>query len=343
MQLFYGKHKCTRIEQPYVANGITRIYYDGCSNLRPKTSKVAIRRSPLKANSRAPLNNYSLLTNTHTKSTSNIENPKLGTNDGIYHRIVPSPIARSMSTSSSNLSSLTTNSGSSNVCPPLEVIGLSVSPFSSNGCTPRSSICNKSNNKQTTSDPPDQDKATKGKKSTDTQAPIPVAPVDWQTKRPKSSSSVEMGNTKIGDGTRKTRQPDIMANNIQDCNSSGKESDILNSNTNLYSKIVPSKRGARRVRSREIVEELQIQVSKIHFVIQEGSAFLWDHEINIAHDVFICMTNASQNTFQLNSSSEGPPREMECQSSPSSGGGEMSLNGHEEESPSPKTTRLSLR
>ena len=176
-----------------------------------------------------------------------------------------------MSTSSSNLSassriSSISSSSANNDVPSLEIVGrssqLSPSPFSSNGCTPRGTKCQTVNND--------------GKHSAELQS---VNVKQSQTKhlsattiqehldpklRPKSSSALEMGNIVLKNFLHNNvnlKEVKSKKQQLPKRNESNVEEKIKSQVDPISpSRLSPSKRGVRRMRSREIIEELQIQV-----------------------------------------------------------------------------------
>ena len=181
---------------------------------------------------------------------------------------VSTSIALSMSTSSSNLSasskiSSTSSLSTNNAIPSLEVVGtssrLSPSPFSSNVCTPRRAKCHGD------IDEKHQIECANIKKAENTQALIPRNTVNLNSKRPKSSPALEMGNIVIKSDVRNN----LNLRNLKNIKSTlknlikNKSNEQCSSSTDVISpsRMSPSKRGARRIRSREIIEELQVQVN----------------------------------------------------------------------------------
>ena len=181
---------------------------------------------------------------------------------------VASSIALSMSTSSSNISasSRVSSLSSSSDVPSLEIVGrssqLSPSPFSSNGCTPRGTKCQVINNdgKNTT-----ESESAKVKKPQNIPASVLIQQANLDSKkRPKSSSALEMGNVVLKNYLHnnvslkeaKSKKPQAPKNR----NTNNKERVHSPPDPISPSRLSPSKRGVRRMRSREIIEELQIQV-----------------------------------------------------------------------------------
>ena len=179
-----------------------------------------------------------------------------------------------MSTSSSNLSassrisSLSSSSANNNDVPSLEVVGrssqLSPSPFSSNGCTPRGTKCQPVINEERNTE---ESESAKDKKTPHKHLVVPTSQENLDPKkRPKSSSALEMGNIVLKNYLHnnmnfkdvKSKKP-IRASKNKDRNNIG----TIKSPPDPISpsRLSPSKRGVRRMRSREIIEELQIQVS----------------------------------------------------------------------------------
>ena len=176
-----------------------------------------------------------------------------------------------MSTSSSNLSassrvSSISSSSAHNDVPSLEVVGrssqLSPSPFSSNGCTPRGTKCQVVSND---GNKPKESESAKVKKPQTIPASVPTQSSNLDSKkRPKSSSALEMGNivlknylhNKVSLKDIKSKKPQATRNR----KSNGKDRVHSPPDPISPSRLSPSKRGVRRMRSREIIEELQIQV-----------------------------------------------------------------------------------
>ena len=178
-----------------------------------------------------------------------------------------------MSTSSSNLSassriSSLSSSSANNDVPSLEVVGrssqLSPSPFSSNGCTPRSTKCQPVINEEKSTE---ECESAKLKKTLNKHLAVPTSQENLDPKkRPKSSSALEMGNivlknylhNTVNFKESKSKKPTraLKKNERKDIETIKSPTDPISP-----SRLSPSKRGVRRMRSREIIEELQIQVS----------------------------------------------------------------------------------
>ena len=178
-----------------------------------------------------------------------------------------------MSTSSSNLSassriSSLSSSSANNDVPSLEVVGrssqLSPSPFSSNGCTPRGTKCQPVINEERSKE---ESESANVKKTPNKHLAVPTSQENLDPKkRPKSSSALEMGNivlknylhNNINFNEVKSKKPTRVSQNKE------RKDNIINKSPPdpiSPSRLSPSKRGVRRMRSREIIEELQIQVS----------------------------------------------------------------------------------
>ena len=260
----------TRIEQPYVTNGITA-RCGGNSKIieRPKTCKSKLSNS-LISNSKQSLPTSTVALNRKkSRSTQNCldiskQQPTIDNTNLYSQPYASSSIAFSMSTSSSNLSSF---SSTYNAVPSLEVVGtstqLSISPFSSGGCTPRGPKCNRNTDVKTS--PPEGAKV-----SENTQTSLSISNNSVDCKRPKSSSGLEIGHYKSESSPKHNLNTEEVNNNPvshKKLNRNGNENvNIEITNTTLSPLLSPSKRGARRIRSREIVEELQNQVSYLTFL-----------------------------------------------------------------------------
>ena len=173
-----------------------------------------------------------------------------------------------MSTSSSNLSassriSSTSSSPGYNAVPSLEVVGissqLSPSPFSSNGCTPSGSKCS------TNIDGKTMQESAKPREPENTETLRQGSNININSKRPKSSSVFEMGNLIFKNDFHNQVNQKYMKYK-KTCFRPTDEKNNTEQNDSPTeaispSRMSPSKRGARRIRSREIIEELQIQVN----------------------------------------------------------------------------------
>ena len=177
-----------------------------------------------------------------------------------------------MSTSSSNLSassriSSLSSSSANNDVPSLEVVGrssqLSPSPFSSNGCTPRGTKCQAVINEEGSTE---ESESAKLKKTPNKHLAVPTSQENLDPKkRPKSSSALEMGNIVLKNYLHnnvnfkevKSKKHRVSKNKERN----DIETEMSPPDPISPSRLSPSKRGVRRMRSREIIEELQIQVS----------------------------------------------------------------------------------
>ena len=262
----------TRIEQPYVPNGITARCGQNNNIARPKTCKPKPTRSSFCSPQRQPAKTSASLNKTKSRSTHNcLELPKHQIkNDSsttFNQSCAASSIAISMSTSSSNLSVTSRISSASslsakNAYPPLEIVGtstrLSPSPLSSNGCTSRGSKCN--NNIE------EKDLPESATGDANAHTLTSGGNLNEYFTRPKSSSVLEKinrvieNNTKIA--TKIEKEENIRISNNQN-NAKLEENGNSDSHLDAFSqsRLSPTKRGERRIRSREIIEALQIQVT----------------------------------------------------------------------------------
>ena len=265
----------TRIEQPYVPNGITARCGQNNNIARPKTCKPKPTRSSFCSPQRQPAKTSASLNKTKSRSTHNcLELPKHQTkNDSstAFNRsCAASSIAISMSTSSSNLSVTSRISSASslsgkNAYPPLEIVGtstrLSPSPLSSNGCTSRGSKCN--NNIE------EKDLPESANGDANAHTLTSGGNLNEYLTRPKSSSVLERINNAIENNTniatKLEKEENIrISNNQNNVRSKFQEQNGNNdshSDAFSQSRLSPTKRGERRIRSREIIEALQIQVT----------------------------------------------------------------------------------
>ena len=271
----------TKIETPYVSNGITaRCGQNNYSSDRPKTCKPKLSRStfcsPQRTSSSKPivaLNKKRSWPTSHNGLEHQKQLSKSNGNVSYHPNYVSSSIAISMSTSSSNLSassriSSLSSSSANNDVPSLEVVGrssqLSPSPFSSNGCTPRGTKCQPVINEERSKE---ESESANVKKTPNKHLAVPTSQENLDPKkRPKSSSALEMGNivlknylhNNINFNEVKSKKPTRVSQNKE------RKDNIINKSPPdpiSPSRLSPSKRGVRRMRSREIIEELQIQVS----------------------------------------------------------------------------------
>jgi hypothetical protein len=186
-----------------------------------------------------------------------------------------------MSTSSSNLSALsrissTSSSPGYNAVPSLEVVGtssrLSPSPLSSYGCTPRGLKCGTNNDGKTIQE------SAKTREPENTETLIQVSNINIHSKRPKSSSASEMGNLIFKNDFQSQAIKKVMKYK-ETCfkptnERNNKEQSDSPTEAISPSRMSPSKRGARRIRSREIIEELQIQVKDTFYLLSILSCVL---------------------------------------------------------------------
>ena len=178
-----------------------------------------------------------------------------------------SSIAISMSTSSSNLSVTSRISSASslsakNAYQPLEIVGtstrLSPSPLSSNGCTSRGSKCN---NNIEEKDLPESAKCDANAHTLTSGGNLN----DYFT-RPKSSSVLEIKNKDTENNANVATKLEIkesirISNNQNIAKSEQKGNNDSHSDVFSQLRLSPTKRGERRIRSREIIEALQNQVT----------------------------------------------------------------------------------
>ena len=270
----------TRIDTPYVSNGITaRCGQNNYADERPKTCKPKFSRSTFCSPQRSSVSRPIVVLNkkrSWPSAQNGLENQKqLSKSNGNVSNNpnnVSSSLALSMSTSSSNLSassriSSISSSSANNDVPSLEIVGrssqLSPSPFSSNGCTPRGTKCQTVNNDGKNS--VELESAKVKKSQTKILSVTTIQENLDPKKRPKSSSALEMGNIVLKNylhnnvnlkevKSKKQQLPKRKESNVEEKIKS--PVDPISP-----SRLSPSKRGVRRMRSREIIEELQIQVN----------------------------------------------------------------------------------
>ena len=274
----------TRIDTPYVSNGITaRCGQNNIADERPKTCKPKYSRSTFCSPQRSSLSRPIVVLNkkrSWPSAQNGLENQKQfsKSNGNVSNNPnnVSSSIAISMSTSSSNLSassriSSISSSSANNDVPSLEIVGrssqLSPSPFSSNGCTPRGTKCQTVNNDGKHSA---ELESVNVKKSQTKHLSATAIQEHLDPKlRPKSSSALEMGNIVLKNYLHNNvnlKEVKSKKQQLPKRNESNVEEKIKSQVDPISpSRLSPSKRGVRRMRSREIIEELQIQVGIITY------------------------------------------------------------------------------